>query len=58
MYLNAINMYKMCLRKVKYKTQQYAEEKAKEYEEKYNIKHYVYFCPLCGNYHLTTKQRT
>lgn len=50
-------MHRMCLRKAKYKTQKYAEEKAKQFTEQFGVDQYAYFCPLCGYYHLTTKSR-
>ena len=34
-----------------------AEKMAKEYTKKYKVKYRAYYCPLCGNYHLTTKER-
>lgn len=49
-------MHRMCLRKHKYKTEALALKYAKECEVKYGKKHRVYLCPLCGFYHLTTKE--
>lgn len=49
-------MYRMCLKKKKYCTLKYANQKAHEYTLKYNKKTTVYFCPICGWYHLTTKE--
>ena len=57
MKLDAQTMHRMCLRKAKYKTQKYAEEKAKQFTEQFGVEQYAYFCPLCGYYHLTTKSR-
>ena len=56
MNLNAEQMYKMCLHKRKYKTQNKASEYAKKFTEKSGVEHRVYLCPLCLYYHLTTKQ--
>ena len=57
MNFNANRMYRMCLKKQKYKTKEIAENYAKKYTKKYNIEHRVYWCALCGHYHLTTKAR-
>lgn len=54
--MKAEQMYKMCLRKRKYKSEQLAMQYAKECDAKYGKKHRVYYCPLCGFYHLTTKE--
>lgn len=54
--MDAEQMYRMCLKKRKYKTEKQALQKAQEYTEKYEKIHRVYYCPLCGFYHLTTKQ--
>ena len=47
MKYNAKNMYKSCLRKKKYRTREYAENIAKKFNQ------HVYYCKLCGCYHLT-----
>ena len=57
MYFNAERMYRMCIRKKKYTSWGLAERIAKECDEKYNKIHRVYACPLCGFYHLTTKEK-
>ena len=54
MELNANSMYRMCLRKKGYKTEEYALIRAKQFEEQYNVKNRVYYCPLCNSYHITT----
>lgn len=54
--MNAEQMHKMCLRKRKYKSEQLALKYAKECDIKYGKTHRVYYCPLCGFYHLTTKE--
>ena len=45
----------MCLRKNKYKTLRQAELAVEKYKEKYNTEYRIYYCTLCGYYHLTTK---
>ena len=52
--INAASMYKMCLRKRGYKTEDYALMRAKQFEEQYKVKNKVYYCPLCNSYHITT----
>ena len=47
----------MCLRKNKYKTLSQAELALEKYKEKYNTEYRIYYCTLCGYYHLTTKER-
>jgi rubrerythrin len=54
--MNAEQMYKMCLKKRKYKSEKIAQKYAKECDKKYGGTHRVYYCPLCGYYHLTTKE--
>ena len=54
---DAGKMHRMCLRKRKYLNEEIANKKAKEYTEKYNVEHRVYWCSLCGFYHLTTKEK-
>lgn len=53
--LKAEQMYRMCLKKRKYKSEEVAKQIAKQCDEKYGVTHRVYYCPLCGHYHLTTK---
>lgn len=55
MKMDAKKMHKMCLRKRKYRDRAFAQKVAKECDEKFGKTHRVYFCPLCGFYHLTTK---
>lgn len=57
MKFDANRMHRMCLRKQKYKDEATAQKFAKEYTEKYSIEHRVYWCALCGFYHLTTKEK-
>lgn len=52
--MDAKHMHTMCLRKRAYKTRKYAIKKAEEFSKYFNVKYYVYYCPLCFNYHLTT----
>ena len=56
--MDAGQMYRMCLKKRKYKTEKQAKEAAIHYTEKYQKEHRVYYCRLCGCFHLTTKQDT
>ena len=46
----AENMYKMCFKKKKIKTFEYAVELAKKYDQ------HVYLCPICSHYHLTSRK--
>jgi len=57
MKFDANRMYRMCLRKHKYKDKNFAEKIAKECSEKYGVEHRVYWCALCGFFHLTTKEK-
>ena len=52
--MNAKHMLKMCLGKKAYKTPDFAKNIAKICSEKYGKPYYVYKCPLCFKYHLTT----
>lgn len=56
MHFDARKMYRMCMRKKKFSSQSVAQNIAKECDEKYGKTHRVYMCPLCGYYHLTTKE--
>ena len=47
-------MHKMCLRKVKFPSEKVAQKVARDKEKQYNCKNDVYFCPLCGGWHITT----
>lgn len=49
MKYNARNMYFSCLRKAKFKDKAKAEIRAKKYNQR------IYYCGLCGYYHLTSK---
>lgn len=57
MKFNADRMYRMCLHKRKYRDENTANKFAKECSEKYDKEYRVYFCMLCGFYHLTTKEK-
>lgn len=52
--INAVQMHKMCLRKAKFRTEAIARKVADEKEIQYNCKNNIYFCPLCGHWHITT----
>ena len=56
--VKAEHMYKMCLRKVKFPSEQVARKVADEMEIQYNCKNDVYFCPLCAGWHITTVKGT
>lgn len=56
MNFSAKNMHKMCLRKKVYRTFDYAQDMAIKLGKRFNLVFEVYMCPLCGNYHLTTKK--
>ena len=51
------NMYRACLSKVRYKSEAIAQERAKMYSEKYDKPQYVYYCPYCFGYHITSTPR-
>lgn len=57
MYFNAEKMFRMCLRKKKFTSYSSAQNIAKECDQKYGKTHRVYYCSLCGGYHLTTKEK-
>ena len=42
-------MYKSCFKKARFKNIKDAQARAKKYNQR------VYFCPICGKYHLTSK---
>lgn len=52
--LKAQQMHKMCLRKARFRSEQIARKVADDKEKQYNCKNNVYFCPLCGGWHITT----
>lgn len=47
MKYTAKNMWKSCFRKAGFKSYNEAIKRAEKYNQR------VYFCPLCGKYHLT-----
>lgn len=51
------NMYRACLAKRRYRTKEYADKMAEFYTEKYGKQQYVYYCPYCFGYHLTSTPR-
>lgn len=53
----AEKMYGACLRKKIYRTEEYAKKEAKRLGELRGIELFVYWCPLCNNYHLTKKKQ-
>lgn len=55
--MNAQTMYGKCLRKRAYRTLEIAERECKKISEKSGIQFYIYWCKLCGNYHLTKQPR-
>lgn len=54
MKMNAEHMLKMCLKKKRYRSLDFAKNRAKEYSKKFETTQYVYLCTLCGAYHITT----
>ncbi len=50
MKYNAANMYQSCLRKAKFRSYEQARKRADKYKQR------VYYCPLCGFYHLTKRK--
>ena len=48
-------LYKMCMHKKVIKTEEFARKLADAFSVKYGKKTTYYFCPICQNYHLTTK---
>ena len=50
MKYNAFNMFRSCLKKSKFKDYSKAQQRAMKYNQR------VYFCPLCGFYHLTKRK--
>lgn len=47
--------HRMCGRKRSYATMRHAEEMAAKYTVMYNVAHRAYRCPICGAWHLTTR---
>ena len=52
---NTTISYKMCFHKKVIKTADYAEKLAKEYSIRFNKNMTYYFCPICQNFHITSK---
>ena len=50
MKYDAKNMWKSCFRKVKFTSYKEAAKRAEKYNQR------VYFCPICGKYHLTKRK--
>lgn len=48
------NVWRSCRHKVRYVTYDYAIKKALKYTEKYMKAQYVYWCPFCHGYHITS----
>ena len=57
MNFNAEKMHRMCLKKCKFRSENAAQKMAEKCTEKYEIEHRVYWCALCGFWHLTTKEK-
>ena len=53
----AEKMWRMCLRKKKYRSEYIANSVARQAKEKRGVTLYVYSCPICGYWHLTKKER-
>lgn len=51
------NIYRACLSKKKYHDYNFALKKAEELTKLFGKKHYVYYCPYCFKYHMTTLPR-
>lgn len=49
-------MWRVCLRKIRYKTLEKAKRAANRAFEKRGTYLRVYLCPVCGGYHLTHKK--
>lgn len=50
-------MYGSCFRKKIYRTIEYAQKEAKRLSRVNGIELYIYWCPLCLNYHLTKQKQ-
>lgn len=46
-----------CKHKRSYRTYEYAVQMAIHYTEKFGAMQYVYYCSLCGRYHLTSHRQ-
>lgn len=51
------NIYRACLSKRKYKSYDFAVQMAAKYTEMFGKKQYVYYCPYCFHYHITSLPR-
>lgn len=51
------NIYRACLSKKKYTSYDFAVQMAAKYTEMFGKKQYVYYCPYCFNYHITSLPR-
>lgn len=48
------NVWRSCRHKLRYATYNYAIKRALKYTEKYMKAQYVYWCPFCHGYHITS----
>ena len=55
--MNARTMYGKCLRKKVFRTYDFACKRAAEITKESGIPMYVYWCKLCGYYHLTKQKQ-
>lgn len=55
--MNVRTMYGKCLRKRAYRNLEIAERECKKTSEKYGVEFHIYWCKLCGMYHLTKQPR-
>jgi ribosomal protein L32 len=50
-------MWRSCLKKRAYRSLEKAQATIERIQKERNVELFVYFCPLCGEYHLTHKSR-
>lgn len=54
--VNANTMHRMCLRKKRFSSEKIANKVAKAKAKEFNCENYVYYCPICGSWHIATKK--
>ena len=48
------NLYRACLSKRRYNKENKAKKYAEKYTEMFGKQQYVYYCPYCFGYHITS----
>lgn len=54
---HGVNLYRSCLSKKRYNSLAKAKKYAEKYTEMFGKQQYVYYCPYCFGYHITSHPR-